>query len=63
MICDPVINERDLQEAAFVVSAVFSRPINTDDGLELLRGVFGEVWPHWGDAELLQALRAALVVH
>ena len=63
MIGDQIISDSDLAAAAHMVRVVFSENISTDDGLELLRDVFGEVWPHWTDAQLLLALRAALILH
>jgi hypothetical protein len=61
MIGEPLVI-RDLAEAAFVVRWVFAT-YNTDDGLKLVRGIFDERWPAWGDRELVTAMRAALVEH
>jgi hypothetical protein len=57
-----VVRDRDLAEAVFAVRYLFAEPIDTDDAVELLRDVFGEVWG-WTDTELLMVLRAALVEH
>jgi hypothetical protein len=63
MIGEPcVVRDRDLAEAVIAVRYLFAGPIDTDDAVELLRDVFGEVWG-WTDTELLIVLRAALVEH
>ena len=63
MICDPVISDRDLAEAVDVVRLVFAEFVDDRLAEELVREYFEIRWPCWGDAELVQALKAALVEH
>jgi hypothetical protein len=59
-----VIRDCDLATAAEIVRISFAlRDLTLDQALQIVREEFAERWPHWGDAELLQALQAALVVH
>ena len=61
MIGEVIVRDRDLQAAIDVVHMVFAGTVSPDAGLELVREVFAECWPHWTEHELVLAMRAALV--
>ena len=59
-----VVRDCDLATAVEIIRISFAlRDLTLDQSLQIVREEFAERWPAWGDAELVQALRAALVVH